>query len=292
MAKNADSAAQARFLGLVRDGRGLKYSARTAGVHLDVGYQWLRAEFFLLREGGLDCEQARGTLGGVTSKVAVWEASFISGNYNRHHLRVEPSREKAFWSAFAVRRTVRQSAVIAGVWSSTAYRWIEQRYYQLRADGVSETQSRRRLRLSKTRAGAWESRRALRIRKAERGRDESIQVAVRECAARIAAELAPKVAQEASKLSRTAVRGTRYWELIARGETNIAASTLVGVTRQTGINIQRRARQRKNLTGADVPSERYLSLVERLQIADLDHLKLSIRAIAQGDRPGAVDGQT
>lgn len=281
MAKNADAAAQARFLGLVRDGRGLKYSARTAGVHLDVGYQWLRAEFFLLREGGLDCEQSRATLGCVTSKIAVWEASFISGSYNRHHLRVERSREKTFWSAFAVRRTVRQSAVVAGVGSSTAYRWIEQRYYQLRADGVSETQARRRLRLSKTRAGAWESRRALRIRKAERGRDESIQVAVRESAARIAAELAPKVAQEASRLSRTAVRDTRYWELIAQGETNIAASTLVGVTRQTGINIQRRARQRKTLTGADVPSERYLSLVERLQIANLDHLKLSIRAIAR-----------
>lgn len=57
MAKNADAAAQARFLGLVRDGRGLKYSVHTAGVHLDAVISGCAPKFFLLPEGCLDLGQ-------------------------------------------------------------------------------------------------------------------------------------------------------------------------------------------------------------------------------------------
>ena len=84
MAKSADAAARARFLGLVRQGRSLKYSARTAGVHLQSGYQWLRQLFFELREQGLTTQQAQARLGCVTSKIEVWDAAFVSGAYRRH----------------------------------------------------------------------------------------------------------------------------------------------------------------------------------------------------------------
>lgn len=197
-----------------------------AGVHLEVGYQWLRAAFFVLREEGLDCEQARAQLGRLTSKILAWDAS-VSGSYNRHHLRVESRVEDKFWAAFAVRRTVTDASAIAGVGRSTGYRWMEKRYYQLREEGVTPMQVLRRLRLGKRGAAAWEARRTLRVNTDDRSRQAAIAVAIRESAERISAELTRKTEL---KSSRTAARDTRYWELIRRGETNVSASTLVGVT--------------------------------------------------------------
>ncbi|PQP19561.1 IS30 family transposase [Rhodococcus opacus] len=263
---------------MVREGRSLKYSARMAGVHLEVGYQWLRAEFFVLREKGLDCEQARAQLGCLTSKISAWDASFVSGSYNRHHLRVESRVEDKFWAAFVVRRTVTDASAIAGVGRSTGYRWMEKRYYQLREEGVTPMQARRRLRLGKRGAAAWEARRTLRVNTDDRSRQAAIAVAIRESAERISAELTRKAEL---KSSRTAARDTRYWELIGRGETNVSASTLVGVTPHTGANIQRAARNRGALPWVPSPTDRHLSLEERLQIADLEHLGMSIRGIAR-----------
>ncbi|MDA8281974.1 MAG: hypothetical protein M0Z42_01440 [Actinomycetota bacterium] len=48
-----DSAAAARFLASVREGRGLKPSARAAGVGKETGYRWLRQSFLALRDEGL-----------------------------------------------------------------------------------------------------------------------------------------------------------------------------------------------------------------------------------------------
>ena len=71
----------------------------------------------------------------------------------------------------------------------------------------------------------------------------------------------------------------RFWELITQGSTLTAACDAVGVNRRTG----RRWRQ---ATGGRIPlpeaerSGRYLSLEERLRIADLHLGGTGVRAIA------------
>ena len=73
----------------------------------------------------------------------------------------------------------------------------------------------------------------------------------------------------------------RFWVLMAGGSTLTAASETVGVTRATG-------RKWRQATGGriprkvPVPSGRYLSLEERLQIADLYLGGAGVRAIAVG----------
>ena len=72
----------------------------------------------------------------------------------------------------------------------------------------------------------------------------------------------------------------RFWVLLARGSTLIAACDAVGVNRRTG----RRWRQ---ATGGRIPrvkperSGRYLCLEERLHIADLHLAGRGVRAIAR-----------
>jgi len=83
--------------------------------------------------------------------------------------------------------------------------------------------------------------------------------------------------------------GPVFWGLMAKGSTLIAACDAVGVNRRTG----RRWRQ---ATGGQVPrkkpepSGRYLSLDERLQIADLQLAGAGVRDIAGqiGRSPGTV----
>jgi IS30 family transposase len=48
-----DSLAGIRFLAAVRDGSGLKPSARAAGVGKETGYRWLRESFTELGQQGL-----------------------------------------------------------------------------------------------------------------------------------------------------------------------------------------------------------------------------------------------
>jgi transposase len=73
----------------------------------------------------------------------------------------------------------------------------------------------------------------------------------------------------------------RFWLLMAGGSTLTAASETVGVTRATG-------RKWRQATGGRIPrkrpepSGRYLSLEERLQIADLYLGGAGVRAIAVG----------
>ncbi|WP_394855764.1 helix-turn-helix domain-containing protein [Rhodococcus opacus] len=51
--------------------------------------------------------------------------------------------------------------------------------------------------------------------------------------------------------------------------------------RKTGTNIRLAARRSRALLAAKPPSGRYLSLAERLQVADLRHLGCSIRQVAR-----------
>ena len=48
-----DSAVGVRFLAAVKEGRGLKRSARAAGVGKETGYRWLRESFLLLHAFGI-----------------------------------------------------------------------------------------------------------------------------------------------------------------------------------------------------------------------------------------------
>jgi transposase len=72
---------------------------------------------------------------------------------------------------------------------------------------------------------------------------------------------------------------TRFWVLMAGGSTLTGASETVGVSRATG-------RKWRQATGGRIPrkrpepSGRYLSLEERLQIADLHLGGAGVRAIA------------
>lgn len=52
-----DSAAGVRFLTAVKDGRGIKPSARAAGIGKQTGYRWLRESFVALRSQELASRQ-------------------------------------------------------------------------------------------------------------------------------------------------------------------------------------------------------------------------------------------
>ncbi|HEV8055804.1 MAG TPA: helix-turn-helix domain-containing protein, partial [Nocardioidaceae bacterium] len=81
----------------------------------------------------------------------------------------------------------------------------------------------------------------------------------------------------------------RFWVLMSRGSTLQAACDAVGVNRRTG-------RHWRQATGGQVPrkkpepSGRYLSLEERLQIADLRLAGAGVRTIATqiGRAPSTV----
>jgi len=60
----SDSAAGIRFLVSVKEGRGLKPSARAAGIGKATGYRWLRESFVALRGQGFSVEAAPPGAGG------------------------------------------------------------------------------------------------------------------------------------------------------------------------------------------------------------------------------------
>lgn len=70
-----DSAAAVRFLASVREGRGLKPSARAAGVGKETGYRWLRDSFLALRDEGLSSAEAQGA---SVWCLCVWRCGTVS----------------------------------------------------------------------------------------------------------------------------------------------------------------------------------------------------------------------
>lgn len=134
----------------------------------------------------------------------------------------------------------------------------------------------RQLRLQPPQARTWESERR---RARERARLE-LQAAER-CAVRDSARHAEELMRVRAPRSDMQERDTRYWQLMRSGLTNTAACKVLGVTRKTGVRIRARHRQQTSPPARPAtPSGRYLSLRERLQIADLLRLGLSMRAIA------------
>ena len=280
-----DSPAGVRFLAAVKDGRGLKPSARAAGVGKETGYRWLRESFSELRQQGVSVIAAQAKLGYHSPLVLEWEAR-RAGDPGRHHLAVDVTVEDAFWRCFLGGAELDVARSIVGVGRSTAYRWWRARFERLREQDMPVRAAARKLRLSPARARRWEAERRQALARAGRERDAAEGRAVRE-----SARYAEALMRTRAPRSDVEQRDTQYWQLMRCGMTNTAACTILGVNRRTGGRIRARHRQQ---TAARVrpatPSGRYLSLSERLQIADLLALGLSMRAVATelGRSPSTV----
>lgn len=281
MAYSSSESPRARlFLGLVRDGRSLKWSARTVGVHLWTGYRWLGERYCQLRAEGLVPDAALKVLGCRSAKAVEWEALHQSrgGLGPRHHLSVEIAVEQVFWAAFGAGLSVSEAAESAGVGKSTGYRWWRRRFVVSRDAGMSMADAMAMLRVPPARAASWETAQRADRDQARRAREAELRRAVR--ASALQDERIPRPGRRPGAAAR---RDARYWELMRQGLTNTDACTVLGVSRRVGTRIRRnRDHQTAPPVRAATPSGRYLSLRERLQIADLTLMGQSMRQIAAG----------
>jgi IS30 family transposase len=281
----SDSAAGVRFLASVREGRGLKPSARAAGVGKETGYRWLREAFLALREQGFNASDAQAELGYCTPLAAVWEQTRADGGGGRHHLALALDVEEIFWTRYLGGDDLDSARRAAGVARSTAYRWLQRRYMLMREKDIPGRRIASELRLPSARAAAWEAERRRSNDLARRDLFNAERRAVRESARHVELLLQPRHHSKAEQRER------RYWELMRQGMTNTAACKLLGVSRRTGGLIRQRHRHQTAALIATQPSAgRYLSLPERLQIADLLTLGLSMRSVAAelGRSPSTV----
>jgi len=135
---HCDSAAGVRFLACVREGRGIKPSARAAGIGKETGYRWLRETFIAMCDQGLSMEQARAELGYSSARIGVWEQQRTTRPAGaRHHLAVAADVEVRFWVSFTAGASVDAARRDAGIGRSTAYRWWRKRFVSLREQDVS-----------------------------------------------------------------------------------------------------------------------------------------------------------
>jgi transposase-like protein len=133
---SSSSAAGVRFLTSVREGRGLNRSAREAGVGKETGYRWLREAYVAHRRGGKSIAETEAVMGLASAKSIAWEAAVAAGP-GRHHLRVAVDTEVRFWAVYDAGTGADAAASAAGVGRSTAYRWLERRFCELRAAGFT-----------------------------------------------------------------------------------------------------------------------------------------------------------
>jgi len=281
-----DCAAGVRFLAAVREGRGLKPSARAAGVGKETGYRWLREAFGALREQGLSVLEAQVMLGYSSALVLGWDEQRIADvRDGRHHLAVEARVEDLFWVRFAAGDSLDVARRVAGVGSSTAYRWWRARFVLLRRDGIPVRTAGARLRIPSGRVAAWEAERRHLVVIDRRESDTAKRRAVRASSRHVELLMQPRARSKGEQ------REQRYWELMRQGMTNTAACKVLGVNRRTGTLIRARHRHQSAARAQQERcSGRYLSLHERLQIADLLHLGSSMRQIAAelGRSPSTV----
>jgi len=281
-----DSAAGARFLACLREGRGLKPSARVAGIGKGTGYRWLRETFVVLRDQGCSVEQAQTELGYSSPCIGVWEQQRVSRRADgRHHFAVAADVEEAFWGSFTDGASLEVARRNAGIARATAYRWWQKRFNALRERGVSVRAARGQLRVPTARANAWETERQYVLVARRREAGAAQRRAVRQSARHVEWLMAPR------QRSRVEQRDTQYWKLMRSGLTNTAACKVLGVSRRTGSLIRRRHHQQTAVHAQQRQSSgRYLSLPERLQIADLLRLDCSMRKIADtlGRSPSTI----
>ncbi|HZX98568.1 MAG TPA: IS30 family transposase [Dermatophilaceae bacterium] len=290
MGLRSDSVAGVRFLAAVREGRGIKPAARSVGVHPWTGYRWLREAFLAHRCNGLSAEVAQSELGFFTAKALFWEEEFLAGlGDGRHHLRVRVEVEDIFWAHYGVGGSLATASALADVSRSTGYRWLEARFIALRDGGMSRAAAARQLRLSRSRSEQWELVRRQYRRDLARQRVKAERKAILDSGRHVQLlELPRRPTQRQVRLVEVE---RRYWELMRAGVSNAAASRLLGMHRKSGTRIRKKSHHQTLGPLRPTPdSGRYLSLRERLQIADLERLGYSIRKISieLGRHPSTV----
>ena len=287
MFRSSSSPAGVRFLASIKEGRGLKPSARDAGIDKEVGYRWLREQYLLLRREGKPPAEVTAELGFTTSRLLAWEADVDRGD-DRHHLSVDVDEETAFWESFSDGQGTDSSAAIAGVSRSTGYRWINTRFDQLRDKGVSLRRCRTQLRLTDERARDLENRRLTRSRTDAAAARAAQREAVSESAGYAARALGGAATTRRQRLQ---LRAEKYWQLMREGLSNAEACRLLGMHSASGTQLRQSTDFRiPSLTVPNGATGRYLEARERLQIADLLRLGHSMRSIgaALGRHPSTI----
>nr|WP_176705417.1 IS30 family transposase [Arthrobacter sp.]AXV46193.1 IS30 family transposase [Arthrobacter sp.] len=287
MFRASSSAAGVRFFASIKEGRGLKPSARDAGIDKEVGYRWLREKYLHLRRAGKTPAETTAVLGFTTSRLLAWEAD-VDRSDDRHHLRVDRDEEAAFWACFEDSQGTKEAVIAAGVSRSTGYRWIDKRFNQLRRAGVTLRRCQTQLQLTDDRTQSLEERRLLRLR-----RDAAAAAAARREAARSSGRYADRVlvGELTAGRQRLRLRNERYWQLMRDGLSNAEACRLLGMHRASGTQIRQATKyQIPRLPGPRETLGRYLDARERLQIADLLRLGHSMRQIAAelGRQPSTI----
>ncbi|MFB9716306.1 IS30 family transposase [Arthrobacter methylotrophus] len=271
----------------IKQGNGLKPSARAAGINKEVGYRWLRENYLGLRGDGLSPVEATAALGFDTSRLPAWEAA-VDGATGRHHLQTNVESEAKFWAAFEDGISLERSALAGGVSRSTAYRWIQIRFDQLRGSKATLTRCQVLLRLTDRRCRGFERERLARLAK-ERNAAAAAQHAAALSSNRYAEQVVASTVSEAQQ--RRAERDTKYWQMMREGKSNAEACRLLGMHRRTGTSLRRANNyQIPSLKPPQVATGRYLDVRERLQIADLLNLGFSMRRVAYelGRQPSTI----
>ena len=231
----------------------------------------MREVFVEMRGAGLTVLEAQSSLGFVSSLMPAWDAAREASD-GRHHLQRPVAVETAFWSAYDRGESLLAAAGLAGVVRSTGYRWLQGRFVQLREDRVPVRAAARVLRLDAGRADRWEADRRRGLARAERANRAARHETVVDAAWHAQALLQPR------GTAAVRARHARYWQLIGEGRSNADACKIMSVDPKTGRNIRRRGDPARAVEQA-VGVGRYLTQLERLQIADLLGHGLSLRVI-------------
>lgn len=275
MVVSFSSPAAGRFLAAVAQGHSLRTCSRLAGIDKEVGYRFLRDRYLELRRSGLDAAATIEAIGRTFSRVPAWEA-MVDRDHGRHHLRVDVSREDAFWETFEAGMDADAASIAAGVSRASGYRWVQRRFREMRSAGSGVKHCTRRLRLSSRQVAVLERDWQSRVNS-----ERSAAIAAHREAMHAAARLADAALGESDASRTRRERVEKYWQLMRDGVSNVDACRLLGMSRRAGTLI----RQQNNfLIPSMIPartSGRYLTVRERMQIADLLRLGCSIRQIGK-----------
>lgn len=246
-----------------------------AGVGKETARRWVREAFVEMREQGLSVAEVQASLGFVSSSMPAWDQARVRTGQDRHHLRRPAALETVFWSRVLAGASVELAARQAGVGRSTGYRWQRARFMALRQDGIAVRVAAGLVKTSLEAAGRWDSE-----RRAAQQQQLQTERAALNAAVRASALHAHKLQQRRARPAADA-REQQYWRLRGEGLNNFAACRVMGMDHHTGLRYRRRREQQAAEQGRlDRWSGRFLSLPERLQIADLLLLQTSMRTIA------------
>ena len=283
----SSSPAALRFFASIKDGRGLKPSARDAGIDKGIGYRWLRERYLKSRRNGISASETIAELGFTTSRLMGWEAE-VERPHERNHLRVDADQEVVFWAAIDRGQRMETAAIAAGVARSTAYRWTEKRFVELRQSGMTVRRAAAQLHFTGSRVETLEKRRLTAMRK-EATDSRAAQKKAAMSSGHYADRVLDQMATDGQKT--LLLRTDRYWQLMRDGLSNADACRLLGMHLRTGTRLRQMTNfQIPSLNPGPEPTGRFLDARERLQIADLLRLNHSLRRIALqlGRQPSTI----